>query len=355
MSLTVACVCVIIAYITTLPSRCDPPRAWYQGSIIYEIFPASFKDTNKDGVGDIKGIISKIDYLDRLGVRAVRLNSIFQSEHYPEDYDKVKNLTRIEPLLGTMDDFKLLISQLHKHNISLILDIPLTPYIKQFSYLDFPIRPIRDERHPEATGFHVIVNNHVLDNKGLNTTYAPDGVTPQLTLIEVLQFWLEYGVDGFYLKDLERFVSEDNFEQHVKEWRQMLNAYTAKSDFNKILICPQKAVTYLENNNNVISPKLNTLLAFFDLIDFKIELSENNLKMKIDEVQKGVLFSKPNYAWPLWTIGGVDRSRLVSRVVAQNGSLAALLVSMMLPGTPSIFYGDEIGLVHIHDPDGEVI
>lgn len=65
MSLMVACVCVVIGYISTLPSRCDPPKAWYQGSLIYEIFPASFYDSNGDGIGDLKGITAKVRVTSR--------------------------------------------------------------------------------------------------------------------------------------------------------------------------------------------------------------------------------------------------------------------------------------------------
>lgn len=357
MSLTVACVCVIIAYITTLPSRCDPPRAWYQGSVVYEIFPASFKDTNKDGIGDIKGIISKIDHLDRLGVRAIRLNSIFPSEHYPEHYDRIANLTRIEPLLGTLDDFKLLVSQLHKHNISLILDIPMSTYFKVLTLQSSHVKAVKDQQQQDSSlnpVHHMIVNNHILNSNGLNTTaHSSEDQGEQRSLVEILQFWLEYGVDGFYLKGLERFVNDDKFEEQVKQWRHMLNRYTVKNDFNKIMICSQNVVKILENNAGIVNSKLNTVLAFFDLVDYRIELLGVDFKQQIDAVQKGVLFSKPNYPWPLWTIGGEDRSRLASRVETMNGTLAALLVNMMLPGTPSIFYGDEIGLDNLHDPDGE--
>lgn len=345
MSLTVACVCVIITYITTLPTRCDPPRSWHQGSLIYEIFPGSFYDSDEDGVGDLKGISAKVHYLESMGVRGVRLNSIFPSEHYPEHFYDVENLTQIEPALGGFAEFRFLVKTLHEMNISLILDLPLGSF---FKHLEENSKTLGSGAHAH----HVIINNHILSSVNSNksvtgTSYRPD---PLGLVSEVLKFWLNQGVDGFYLKDLESLVHEDKFQQHVREWKGIMKSHS--QGFDKIIICSEKVIKTIENSE-ILNSKLATVLTHFDLVDCHIEISED-LKSQIDAVQHGVMFSRPGYPWPLWTLGGVDTTRLASRLSTANASLAAVLVGMMLPGTPSIFYGDEMGLDHVLNSEKDV-
>ena len=119
---------VCLAMIYNLPKTCNPEVVWYKGSVFYEIFPASFKDFNNDGVGDLRGLASQVDYLKNLSIRAVRLNSIFQSKHYPDHYQDVESLLEIDKVLGTIADFDNLVAVLKEQNISLILDLPIYPF-----------------------------------------------------------------------------------------------------------------------------------------------------------------------------------------------------------------------------------
>uniref|UniRef100_A0A1B6CHZ3 Glycosyl hydrolase family 13 catalytic domain-containing protein n=1 Tax=Clastoptera arizonana TaxID=38151 RepID=A0A1B6CHZ3_9HEMI len=355
MSLIVACVCIVIAYITTLPVRCDPPRSWYQGSLIYEVFPGSFQDSNVDGVGDLKGMVSKIDYFETIGVRAVRLNSIFQSEHYPEHYDRVENLTKIDSTLGTMAEFQFLVNSLHKRNISIILDVPLFPFLKHLTLPESTAKHWNDQSNSgdsKKQSHHIILNNHVLnssENKSLyafNITHSPNKSS---FISSVLEFWLETGVDGFYMKGLERFISDEKFQEEIQHWRKTLNKH--KRGLDKVLICSENLLKVLENTGT-FSSKLSTVLTHFSLVEYQIDISKE-LGDQINYVQKSILFSKPGYPWPMWSLGGAERPRLASRLNVLNG-VSAILLEMMLPGTPSLFYGDELGLDNIHDPDGEI-
>lgn len=126
----VALLALVIAMIAALPRKCNPPTQWYQGGVLYEIFPASFLDTNKDGVGDFNGIARKADYLANLGVRGVRLNSIFKSHEYPEDYKNFSSFVKIAPQLGTIEEFKRACSLLKERNVSVLLDLHLKPLVK---------------------------------------------------------------------------------------------------------------------------------------------------------------------------------------------------------------------------------
>ncbi|KAF5306135.1 hypothetical protein FQR65_LT07411 [Abscondita terminalis] len=176
----IAMVAIVIAMVWKLPKTCNPPTEWYQGKLMYEIFPASFSDSNDDGIGDLKGIASRIDYLTSLGVQSVRLTSIFSSLQYPENYQNITSLTKIAPQLGNMSDFNLLVNALHAENILLVLDIPVWPFFKD-------LNQVHDKNR---TGFDDTDDDPIAD---------------------VLMYWWKHGVDGFYLKGLQFFAEDPKF------------------------------------------------------------------------------------------------------------------------------------------------
>ncbi|XP_014292515.1 alpha-glucosidase isoform X1 [Halyomorpha halys] len=341
MSLVVACICIIIGYISTIPRRCDPSRSWYQGTLIYQIFPPSFQDTDGNGMGDLKGITSRIGYLDRLGVRGVRLSYIFPSRSYPEHFQNPDNLTQIDHSIGTFKDFEVMIENLHRRNISVVLDIPLFPFFDR-------LKMKSDEEEQEVK--HVIVNNHIL----VSTTNKTHGwVSERSEITDVLLFWLNIGVDGFYLEGLEHFLTDELFISQIFEWRAILNKYN--QGFEKILICSEEVVKSLTKNMHTIAnaeSKLNVVMRSFDLINVHLDPFSKgvpSIKDKLHEVQNGVIYSKPGYPWVYWTSGGVDTLRLASKAPYGNVTMALLLTTMVLPGTTGIFYGDEIGLLNVDD------
>src|SRR5580700_2022887 len=97
-------------------------KNWWKDAIIYQIYPRSFKDSDGDGVGDLKGIVSKLDYLQRLGITAVWLNPIYASPNFDNGYD-VSDYYKIQPQFGTMQDFDSLLKGLHERGIKLVMDV----------------------------------------------------------------------------------------------------------------------------------------------------------------------------------------------------------------------------------------
>ena len=97
-------------------------RKWWKESIVYQIYPRSFKDTDGDGVGDLKGIIEELDYLKNLGITAVWLNPIYESPNHDNGYD-VSDYRSIMPQFGTMEDFDNMLEGMHQRGIKLIMDI----------------------------------------------------------------------------------------------------------------------------------------------------------------------------------------------------------------------------------------
>ena len=99
-----------------------PGRVWWKEAIIYQLYPRSFKDSDGDGVGDLKGIISKMDYLKSLGIDAVWLNPIYQSPNFDNGYD-ISDYYSISKQFGTMADFDSLLSGLHQRGIRVVMDV----------------------------------------------------------------------------------------------------------------------------------------------------------------------------------------------------------------------------------------
>lgn len=332
MSVLVASFALVIATVVTLPRTCNPPVQWYQGSLMYEIFPASFQDTNNDGIGDLKGIAIKADYIKSLGVKAVRLNSIFPAEHYPEDFNNVTSLVQIHKTLGNIHDFSLLVYALHSRNISLVLDLPLYPVVRE---LKLSKLYLHNKNKTESLAEYMKENEFINKAEFLDESDADP-------ISEAIDYWIKQGVDGFYLKGLEHFVNSEHFGEAVRTWKLMVGPERALIiNYNVLELTPDNAIDILLNR--------------IDLVDVKLDLeaSTTSIRNQIENILNGTLFSKAGVPWVHWSIGDVDTSRLASRLSHGNATLGATLLQLMLPGTQSLFYGDEVGLMDVSDPENE--
>lgn len=339
---------------------------WWQGSTFYEIFPASFQDSTKggDGIGDLRGITMRLDYLKGLGIRAIRLNSIFPAPHYPEYYSDISNMTEVNKELGTLEDFSVLAREIHKRNMSLILDLPLYPFVKNLSSLEEDASTVKTnkteqqafrKRRDVAVG--TMIRETILSTPSTSIEAVRDvlsSVPPPLEearkqalssnhlydqrghpVSEAIRFWQERGVDGFYLKGLEHYVHEDAFVSSLRYWKSLLRP-------NGILICHS---SILNAATSVAS--MNSILSRIDLVDMTLRVvnGTKDIKAQIEAVTKSMLFNKAAYPWILWSVDGVDTNRVASTMSVKNASLAASLLGMMLPGTASIFYGNEVWIL----------
>ncbi|KAL6257270.1 hypothetical protein P5V15_012197 [Pogonomyrmex californicus] len=360
MSILTGCAALVIGVIATMPKTCDPPVEWWQGSTFYEIFPASFQDSTKgaDGIGDLRGIIMRLDYLKDLGVRVIRLNSIFPAPHYPEYYSDISNMTDVNRELGTLEDFSILVREIHRRNMSIVLDLPLYPFVKSTSDAtakanETELRERRDLVNnaitsdavlPSAPSTSIEVIRNALSFVPPSSpqeikkrqTFPPNHSNRQQEhpISEAIKIWQQRGVDGFYLKGLEHYVNEDTFVSDLRYWRFLLRP-------GSIFICHVGTL-----NAATSVPVRNSIMSRIDLIDVNLDLTKStrNIKTQIESITKGVFFDKSAYPWIHWSVGGVDTNRVASTMTVKNASIAASLLGMMLPGSPSIFYGDEIGI-----------
>ncbi|XP_065076292.1 amino acid transporter heavy chain SLC3A1-like [Ochlerotatus camptorhynchus] len=325
----VAMVAIVVTMIARLPKSCNPSVPWYKGSVFYEVFPASFQDTNDDGLGDIRGLISRAEYFKTLGIGAVRLNSIFPSAHYPDHFQDVTSLTAVDEVLGKVEDLQKFAAVLHERNISLILDLPIYPFVNHLNppTLDVDHLPNRTDDVPTSE-FLRLARSVKAERENVITS--------------VLMFWLaKGGVDGFYIKGLEHFHDDPLLLENIKEWK-----YTLGGD--RVLMVSQDFI------DKVPEAIVRDVLNQVDLVDVMLEVSNGTeaIANTVRDAINGQLLKGAEHPWVHWSVGGVNERRLASGMNS-NVSLAATLMQLMLPGTSSIFYGDEIALEEVHDPNGE--
>lgn len=325
---------------------------------------------------------SRTEYFRTLGVSAIRLNSIFPAKDYPEAFQEVQNLTSVEPHLGTISDIKYLLTALHSSNISVIIDLPIYPLVRtlgelkiQAGKVDGTIR--KDNIADKITN---VVHNHRShrdlnktegipdrllaeakpefgDNKAMLTPYIDGGIsglmkvtsehlkTISRTVVEeALHFWFEVGVDGVYIKGLENYIYDPHFLSELRNWNKIKKSYSGERE--KILMAEYKVLEEAESDQKA------DILGTFDLLDFYLEVF-NGTQFMADEVTRVLsspVFKDRSYPWIHWNIGNMDTRRLAGRV---GSNLGAFIFQSLLPGTISVFYGDEIGLTDSHDPHGD--
>lgn len=249
------------------------------------------------------------------------MNSIFSSPHYPEDFNNVTSLTEIDHHLGTVSDFELLVQNLNQKNISLIMDLPIYPYLKKLG---------------EA------INWQSFDNENTSTTTMETiSLNSANSVTLAMKYWIALGVSGFYIRGLEHFADDVYLIDNLSEWQ-----FTLGSD--RVLIVSD---TFMKSLNKETSSKV---VNYVDLIDVHVILNNGTTSIQnhINETLKGDFAPSENGPWIHWTLGGVGKER-PKRGVSANVTLASILMQLMLPGTPNIFYGDEIALESSHDPHNE--
>ena len=208
-----------------------PDRKWWKEAVVYQIYPRSFKDTNGDGVGDLRGIIEKLDYIKSLGVTAVWLNPIYESPNDDNGYD-VSNYREIMKDFGTMADFDELVKGLHERNIKLVMDIVVNhssdehEWFKQSRssrespYRDYyywwnaekgkpPARYSLFDVNHDAWKFDEKTNAyylHIFSQKQPDLNWSNPKLRQEV--YDIMKFWADKGTDGFRL-DAFQFVAKD--------------------------------------------------------------------------------------------------------------------------------------------------
>jgi alpha-glucosidase len=374
--------------------KSDGILRWWQKGIIYQVYPRSFQDSNGDGVGDLRGIISRLDYLTTLGVNAIWISPIFQSPMADFGYD-ISDYCQIHPLFGSMADFDALLSEAHKRGLKMILD--LVPnhtsdqhpwFLESRSSRNNPKRDwylwkdaLPDGSPPnnwlsvfggtgwefdEQTGqyyYHAFLKEQP-DLNWRNTEV-------QQAMLSTMQFWLDKGVDGFRVDVMWHMIKDKNFQDNppnpdydiyrstfeklipihstdqpevhaiVKMMRQLVDRYHERVLIGEIYLPVQRLVMYYGENGDGAHLPFN-----FQLINMPWEAPR--VLAAIEEYEVAL----PSGGWPNWVLGNHDQPRIGSRIGRDQAKVAAVLL-LTLRGTPTLYYGDEIGMTDVAVPPAE--
>lgn len=375
--------------------RDSTPHLWWQRGIIYQVYPRSFMDTNGDGVGDLPGIVRKLDYLRDLGVDALWLSPTFPSPMADFGYD-VSDYTGVHPQFGTLDDMDRLIDVAHARGLKIMLD--LVPnhtsdehpwFVESRSSRDNPRRdwylwrdPAPDGGPPNnwlsvfggsawtldpATGQYYC---HSFLAKQPDLNYRNPAVLD--AMLAVLRFWLDRGIDGFRVDVIHRMLKDELFRDNpanphyiegtnpyhtflsthvldlpevhgiIRRMREVLDEYDERMMVGEIYLPIERLMRYYGDDGSGLHMPYN-----FQLIEVPWDAS--TIAATIDTYERAL----PAGGWPNWVLGNHDRSRIASRVGPAQARVAAMLL-LTLRGTPTIYYGDEIGMRDVPIPPERV-
>jgi alpha-glucosidase len=373
----------------------DSGYLWWQNGIIYQIYPRSYQDSNKDGVGDLQGIIQRLDHLQWLGVNAVWLSPIYPSPMADFGYD-IADYEGIDPLFGTLDDFDQLVNEIHSRGMRIIMDLVPNHTSDQHSWFlesrssrDNPKRDwylwqdARSDGSPPNNWLSVFGGSGWEWDESTGQYYyhaflkeQPDlnwrNPEVQEAMMNVMRFWLDRGVDGFRVdvmwhiikdKQLRNNPVNPDYESHMATYEQLVPAYsTDQPEVHNIVKMMRSVLDEYEERMMIgeIYLPIHKLVVYYGIENKGAHLPFNFLLLTmpweaqkvaaaIDEYEGAI----PTGGWPNWVLGNHDQPRLSSRIGIQQARIAALLL-LTLRGTPTIYYGEEIGMHDVPIPLDEV-
>jgi alpha-glucosidase len=364
---------------------------WWQKGIIYQIYPRSFMDADGDGVGDLAGILQRLDYLAWLGVDAVWISPFFRSPMADFGYD-VSDYTDVDPLFGTLADVDRLVEKAHELGLKVIVDFVPNHSSDQHPWFqdsrssrDNPKRDWYIWRDPAPDGGPP--NNWVSNFGG--SAWQFDDATGQYyyhaflkeqadlnwrhpevrrAMYDALRFWLDRGVDGFRVDVIWHLIKDEHFRDNpvnpdyrdgehprtqviqtystdqpevhevIAEMRAVIDAYDDRLLIGEIYLPPERLVAYY-------GPDLAGAHLPFNFQLILAPWEARHLALLIDEYE-GLL---PEGAWPNWVLGNHDQPRVATRVGPAQARVAAMLL-LTLRGTPTLYYGDELGMQDVAVP-----
>lgn len=362
-----------------------PEPLWWQSGIVYQIYPRSFQDSNGDGVGDLAGIIDRLDYLVWLGVDAIWLSPVYPSPMADFGYD-VSDYVGIDPLFGSLDDFSRLVDEAHRRGLKVIMD-----YVPNHTSEAHPwFIESRAARTSIKRDWYIWRDaapgggppNNWLSEFG-GPAWTRDDATDQYyyhaylpqqpdlnwrnadvraAMYEVLHTWFKRGVDGFRIDTVHHLYEEpgltdnppnrdfkpgmaptlaldrknqyDQPEVHdaLKAFRAIADDYGARVLIGEVYLPLERIVTYYGTDLSGVH------------LPFNFHLIGANWQAKtIAELITRYESLLPPGAWPNWVLGNHDRARVASRIGTESARIAAMLL-LTLRGTPTLYYGDEIGM-----------
>ena len=375
------------------------PRAsepWWKHAVIYQVYPRSFQDSNGDGVGDLAGVIQRLDYLVDLGVDALWLSPFYRSPMADFGYD-VRDHVSIDPIFGDMADFRALVRACRERGLKVILDY--IPNHTSDQHLWFAesrsnrTNPRRDwfiwrDAAPDGGP----PNNWRSEFGGSAWTWDPAreqyyyhaflSCQPDLNwrcpdvveaMLNVMRFWLDRGIDGFRVDAIHHLMERGDLSDNPSNplWRegmdpadQLLRSATVdQPDVHGAVTAMRRVLDDYPGDVVLIGEAylpLDRLVTYYGAPNdgFHLPFNFHLIVTPWTPTAVAALVAAyerqlPDHGWPNWVLSNHDRSRLVSRIGAPQAKVAAMLL-LTLRGTPTLYQGDELGMADVAIAPDEV-
>jgi oligo-1,6-glucosidase len=374
-------------------------RKWWKEAVVYQIYPRSFMDSNGDGIGDLPGIIQKLDYLKNLGVDVVWLCPVYKSPNDDNGYD-ISDYQNIMDEFGTIDDMENLLTEIHKRNMKLIMDLVVNHtsdehawFIESRSSLDNPYRDFYIWRkgkngsppnnwgsffggsaweYDEKTEEYYL---HLFSKKQPDLNWENSRVREEI--YRMMKWWLDKGIDGFRIDTVNLFskvpglldgkiikghkygdgslyfLNGPCIHEYLQEMnKKVLSKYDIMTVGETPGTTPEIALKYIDKDRNELN-----MIFHFELMDIDHD-PMNKWKpkeWKLTELKK--IFTKwyeglKEKGWNTLYMNNHDQPRMVSRFGNDKKyriESAKMLTTLLhtLPGTPYIYQGEEIGMTNV--------
>lgn len=375
-------------------------KHWYKEMSVYQIWPRSFKDGNGDGIGDLKGVLDKLDYIKSIGVDAIWFSPIYKSPQNDYGYD-IADYRDIAPEYGTLDEFKQVLEEAHKRDIKVIMDLVINHTSDQHYWFQESMKSKDNPYHDYyfwrkgRKGGKKPPNNWLSTFGGPGWTYNEDLDEWYLHLFckeqcdlnmdnpkvreeikDIIRFWLDMGVDGFR-EDVITFISKTpglpngfplpvaaglehyrrgpKLDEYLTEFRKVTDEYDCVTVGEAPMTTPSFALEFIKEDEK---QKLNMMFNFqhMEADCFMVSWIRLPFRLrKLKRVYNNWQTKLYGIAWNANYIENHDQPRVISRYGSEKFRVESgkMLATMYIcqSGTPFIYQGQEIGMTSIYLPE----
>lgn len=363
---------------------------WWKEAIVYQIYPRSFKDSDGDGIGDLKGIISKLDYIQSLGVTAVWLNPVYSSPNDDNGYD-ISDYRGIMKEFGTMEDFDALLKGLHERNIKLVMDLVVNHSSDEHEWF----KQSRSSRSSKYRNYYhwwdaergkpnyryslFDINHDAWKYDSLTNAYylhyfsrkQPDlnWENPELRkeVYAIMQFWADKGIDGFRLDAFGFAAKDTTFPPFPKGYEKNFMPYYSmvpgihdylkemhKEVFSKydVMSVAEGAGNSFEDAHNLVDASRKELHMAYAFEGVDIAKAEGYSLQHFKQVFTKWDSAFANDGWLSIFLANHDQARMVSRFGNDSPAFRDLSAKMLntfilsMRGTPYLYNGDELAMTN---------
>uniref|UniRef100_A0A2K6VEB6 alpha-glucosidase n=1 Tax=Onchocerca volvulus TaxID=6282 RepID=A0A2K6VEB6_ONCVO len=367
---------LIAILIVILSPSCVPKMVpnWWQNAVAYQIWTPSFQDSDGSGVGDLIGLISRLENLRRLGVQVIWLNPFLLSDDFN---DAIQDHLAVDSKLGINDDAYRLIDVIHDKEMKVVINLPVSTTSKNHDwyrrssqssleeYANFSdyYHWRKGEKDSSFMSKHKNISYMHYENRSDWPILNWQSGSVHQDMFNIMSYWIDKNIDGFYLSGIEYLARIKSGT--VADWsriidilrdiRNHVDTYVEKNPVTK----SKHIVLFAARDNANEDEKKELILSGLDsVINYELgnigkdnricHLTEGNVAGCIHEIlTELVQFHAANNISALWEFGNPQLSRIASRIKSQQQAELLTMLQLFLPGTNSIYYGDEIGMVDL--------